>query len=70
MRSGDHVLGPNPVNCSGNGKVYDEAHDCLKKIKPFEQKSYRLSLCVIDGKNDLAKFQEEYNELLHKRLTI
>jgi len=60
MGSGDYVFGFLAANNHGAGRGFERANGTVKHIKAFEQVKNRLTMDILDGDEDLAKFVERY----------
>lgn len=48
LKSTDYALGLEPCNCSVFGRVLEKGNGTIKKLKPFEKKSFNLNLILSD----------------------
>lgn len=67
MMSGDYAFGIEPANCLVEGRVREKENGTLQKIAPFEKKAFDFEIGVLDGREDINRF-DKYVEYLNESL--
>lgn len=57
MRSHDYTMGIEPSNSYIFGRVGERKNDTLPKIKGYEKMEYNVILGILDGEDEIAKFE-------------
>ena len=61
MGDGTYVVGLEPANCGVGGRAAERAEETLQHLEPDEERHFSLRLGMIDGHDQLDRFQQEYS---------
>jgi hypothetical protein len=63
MRSGDYSVGLEPGNTSIYGRIAEREKGNAKWIAPLEKKHFDLEIGVLEGKEDINKFEDKVEDI-------
>lgn len=63
MGEGEYVLGIEPCNCFGSGRVDSKANNLLEYLEPGEIRSIRIEMEILDGVDRISRVRDEIASL-------